>query len=197
MKEKTDNWYPYPEAEWDEKEQVRYFGDYAAECCLSLLEELMVYAEMPENLKHLCNKAVLALHYILKGNDLPDYPDMKTCIRVNTGLHSLATCLPFLNEEYIKIKGDKLAQASSLIAKRILPALKDFSKHTQFPPDYFSRIYPEIKDACEQWDAVLKEMIYAFTYLATPPEKSCKEDIRRMQIGLHFFAEYLPEMYNL
>lgn len=196
MRNKTDNFYPFPEAEWDKRKRVWYFADYAAGACLSLLEELMLYAEMPEDLKRSCKEAASALHYILDENAETDHPDIETCIRLNTGLHSLATCLPFLNEEYIQIKEDKLARTSSLIAERILPVLQDFADCTQFPPNYFRRIYPDLKDECEQWDAVLQEMIYAFTYLAAPPDKPNKEAIRRMQIGLHFFAEYLPEMYN-
>lgn len=138
----------------------------------------------------------LCIIYLLKEDNEKDSPDLNTCFRINTGLHGLATYLPFLNEEYIKIKEDRLVQTSSLIAKRILPALQDFANCTQFPPNYFGQIYPNLEDECKQWDAVLQEMIYAFTYLAAPPDKSNKEAIRRMQIGLHLFAEYLPEMYN-
>ena len=65
------------------------------------------------------------------------------------------------------------------------------------PTRLLLRIYTDIEDQCKHWDTALQEMIFAFEYLANPPKVHKKNDIKRMQTGLHLFAEYLPEMYNL
>lgn len=184
----------FPGEEMDEREQVWYFGDYAAKICLSFVEGFVRHAQIPENLKPVYDKAIFALRYVLEDED--EHPDVDTCVRVLTGLHSFAICLPFMNADYVLVDDERYAQANCEIARRILPALQRFAGCTQHPPYYFCRIYPEWKDQCDQWDKTLGQMIEAFEYLANPERRHDKEKIRKMEIGLHLFAEYLQEMYN-
>lgn len=187
----------FPGEELDERERVWYFGDYAAGVCLSLVEGFMQHAQIPEKLKPVYGKAIYALRYILRNDN--EYPDADTYVEVLMGLHCLAECLPALNAEYITVDShDEIyAQANRLIARRILPALRNFAVCTQFPPNYFCRIYMDIRDQCLHWDAALKEMIFAFEYLENPARYHNEQSIKRMQTGLHLFAEYLQEMYNV
>ena len=178
----------------DEREQVWYFADYAAGIYLHYLEGFMRYAEIPEQLRSTYDDAAFALRYVLE--DKNEHPDVDTCARVLTGLHSFAVCLLFMNADYTPVDDEQYAQANCEIARRILPALKNFATCSQFPPDYFCRIYPEWKDQCDQWDQTLEQMIGAFEYLANPEREHNKEEIRKIEIGLHLFAEYLQEMYN-
>lgn len=184
----------FPGEEMDEREQVWYFGDYAAKICFSFVERFVRHAQIPENLKPAYDKAIFALRYVLEDED--EHLEVDTCVRVLTGLHSFAVCLPFMNADYVPVDDERYAQANCEIARRILPALRRFAGCTQHPPYYFCRIYPEWKDQCDQWDKTLGQMIEAFEYLANPERKHGKEKIRKMEIGLHLFAEYLQEMYN-
>lgn len=184
----------FPGEEMDEREQVWYFGDYAAGICLHYLEGFMRHAEIPERLRSTYDDAVFALRHVLEDEE--EHPEVDTCVRVLTGLHSFAVCLPFMNVDYISVGDEQYTQANRKIAGRILPALQRFAGCTQHPPYYFCRIYPEWKDQCNQWDKTLKQMIEAFEYLANPKQRYNKEKIRKMEIGLHLFAEYLREMYN-
>ena len=184
----------FPEEEMDEREQVWYFAEYAAGVCLHYLEGFAQHAEMPEQLRAMRDEAVFALRYVLENED--EYPEVDTSVRVLRGLHSFAVCLPFMNADYIPVDDERYAQANCEIARRILPALKRFAGCTQHPPSYFCRIYPEWKDQCDQWGKTLLQMIGSFECLANPERKCDKEEIRKMGIGLHLFAEYLQEMYN-
>ena len=183
-------------SDWDERKCVWYFADYAAGVCLSLLEGVMRHAQIPNQLKPTYEEAVFALHYILDNQQEEKEANQETCARVLFGLHHFALCLPFLKAEYIAVDDEDYAQTNLLIAKRILPVLKNFAERTQCPPSYFNRIYTDFKDQCAHWDAALQEMIFAFEYLAEPAKYHGEKAIRRMQIGLHLFAEYLQEMYN-
>lgn len=136
------------------------------------------------------------MHYILDNQQEEKEANQETCARVLFGLHHFALCLPFLKAEYIAVDDEDYAQTNLLIAKRILPVLKNFAERTQCPPSYFNRIYTDFKDQCAHWDAALQEMIFAFEYLAEPAKYHSEKAIRRMQIGLHLFAEYLQKMYN-
>lgn len=186
----------FPGSDWDERERVWRFADYAAGACVSLLEGFMRHAQIPDQLRPTYDEAAFALHYILDNRQEGELADLETCARVLFGLHHFAICLPFLNAEYIAVDNEDYAQTNRLIAKRILPVLKDFAKCTQHPPGYFCRIYPDIKDQCAHWDAALQEMIFAFEYLTDPTKHHHESAIKRMQTGLHLFAEYLQEMYN-
>lgn len=183
--------------ELDERERVWYFGDYAAGVCLPLTEGFVRHAQIPEKLKPAYDKAVYALRQMLKDDKGKEQADLEECVRTLIGLHHFADCLPFMNKEYVEVDDDAYAQTSQQIAQRILPVLKDFACRTQFPPDYFCRIYMDMKDQCNHWDEALQEMIFAFEYLAYPHKVHEKSDIKRMQTGLHLFAEYLQEMYNV
>ena len=90
-----------------------------------------------------------------------------------------------------------LSQANVKVACRILPALKDFAGCTQHPPRYFARVYPDWGEQCLQWDETLRQMIEAFSYLRDFNQKYDREGLGKAQVGLHLFAEYLQEMYNL
>lgn len=184
----------FPGEEMDERGQVWYFAEYAAGICLHYLERFMQYAEIPDQSRLTYDEAAFALHYVLENED--EHPDVDTCVRVLTGLHSFAICLPFMNADYTPVDDERYAQANCEIARRIFPALQRFAGCTQHPPYYFCRIYPEWKDQCEQWDKTLGQMIEAFEYLVHPERSHDKEKIRKMEIGLHLFAEYLQEMYN-
>lgn len=184
----------FPDEEMDEREQVWYFAEYAAGICLHCLEGFMQHAEIMEQLRPTYDKAAYALHYVLENED--EHPDVDTCVRVLTGLHCFAICLPFMNADYIPVNNERYAQANCEIACKILPALKRFAGWTQHPPYYFCRIYPEWKDQCEQWDKTLRQMIEAFEHLANPKQGHDREEIRKTEIGLHLFSEYLQEMYN-
>lgn len=186
----------FPGEELDKRERVWRFADYAAGACVSLLEGFMRHAQIPDQLKPTYEEAAFALHYILDNQQEEENVNLETCARVLFGLHHFAICLPFLNAEYIAVDDEDYAQTNLLIAKRILPVLKDFAAHTQCPPSYFNRIYTDIKDQCAHWDATLQEMIFAFEYLTEPAKYHNERDIKRMQTGLHLFAEYLQEMYN-
>lgn len=186
----------FPCSELDERERVWRFADYAAGACVSLLESFMRHAQIPEQLKLTYEEAAFALHYILDNPQEEENTDLETCERVLFGLHHFAICLPYLNAEYMTVDDEDYAQTNLLIAKRILPVLKDFAARTQHPPGYFCRIYPEVEDQCAHWDAALQEMIFAFEYLTEPAKYHNEQSIKRMQIGLHLFAEYLQEMYN-
>lgn len=187
----------FPGEELDERERVWHFGDYAAGACLSLLETFMQHAQIPQKLKPDYEKAASALRQMAQDDEREKQTDLETCVQMLIGLHHFADCLPFMNKDYVEVDDEACAQANRLITQRILPALKDFACRTQFPPDYFCRIYTDIEDQCKHWDTALQEMIFAFEYLANPPKVHKKNDIKRMQTGLHLFAEYLPEMYNL
>ena len=187
----------FPGEELDERERVWYFGDYAAGVCLPLTEGFVRHAQIPEKLKPAYDKAVYALRRMLKDDKGKEQVDLEECVRRLIGLHHFADCLPFMNKEYVEVDDDAYTQTSQQIAQRILPVLKDFACRTQFPPDYFCRIYMDMKEQCNHWDAALQEMIFAFEYLANPPKVHEKNDIKRMQTGLHLFAEYLQEMYNV
>lgn len=154
-------------------------------------------AQIPEKLKPVYDKAIYALRQMLKDDKEKEQVDLEECVRTLIGLHHFADCLPFMNKEYVEVDDDAYTQTSQQIAQRILPILKDFACRTQFPPDYFCRIYMDMKEQCNHWDAALQEMIFAFEYLANPPKVHEKNDIKRMQTGLHLFAEYLQEMYNV
>ena len=117
--------------------------------------------------------------------------------RVLYGLHHFAVCLPFLNAEYMFVDDEDYAQTNRQMARRILPALRAFADHTQFPPAYFSRIYMDLEDECAHWDAALNEMIFAFECLEDPARHHNEPSLKRMRTGLHLFAEYWQEMYNL
>lgn len=186
----------FPGSDWDKRERVWRFADYAAGACVTLLEGFMRHAQIPDHLQSTYDEAAFALHYILDNQQEGEHADLETCTRVLFGLHHFAVCLPFLNAEYIAVDDEDYAQTNRLIAKRILPELRAFADHTQFPPNYFCRIYMDIKDQCAQWDAALQEMIFAFEYLVEPARYHNERAIKRMQIGLHLFAEYLQEMYN-
>lgn len=185
--------------EWNERNRICFFAEYAAEVCVSCLEEFMRHAQIPEEYRHAYDEAVFALRFVLEcdydedengdGSDL----SIETVARVLYGLHEFATVLPFLNADYMQVDDENYAQTSQLLAKRILPVLKDFADRTQSLPLYFCRIYTHKKEQCDRWDAVLQEMIFAFTCLAEP-ENLHRQDIKRMQVGLHLFAEYLQEM---
>ena len=165
----------FPGEELDERERVWHFGDYAAGACLSLVEGFMQHAQIPEKLKPVYGKAIYALRQMLKDDKEKEQVDLEECVRTLIGLHHFADCLPFMNKEYVEVDDDA----------------------SQFPPDYFCRIYMDMKEQCNHWDAALQEMIFAFEYLANPPKVHEKNDIKRMQTGLHLFAEYLQEMYNV
>lgn len=188
--------YTFPGEEMDKRERVWRFADYAAGASVSLLEGFMRHAQIPDQLKPTYEEAAFALHYILDNRQEGEHADSDTSARVLFGLHHFAICLPYLNAEYTTVDDEDYAQTNRLIAKRILPVLKDFAACTQFPPNYFCRIYPDIKDQCAHWDAALQEMIFAFEYLTEPAKYHNERDIKRMQTGLHLFAEYLQEMYN-
>ena len=196
MENNVEKQQSFPGEEMDERERVWYFGDYAAKVCLVLVEGFVRHAQIPEQLKPSYDKAIHALRYILENDN--EYPDIDTYVQIRLELHYLPDCLSVLNVEYIAVdNNDEIyAQANRQIARRILPALRDFAACTQFPPDYFCRIYPELRDQCRQWDATLQEMIFAFEYLENPAKYHNEQSIKRMQIGLHLFAEYLQEMYN-
>lgn len=187
----------FPGEELDERERVWHFGDYAAGACLSLLETFMQHAQIPQKLKPDYEKAASALRQMAQDDEREKQTDLETCVQMLIGLHHFADCLPFMNKEYVEVDDDAYTQTSQQIAQRILPILKDFACRTQFPPDYFCRIYMDMKEQCNHWDAALQEMIFAFEYLANPPKVHEKNDIKRMQTGLHLFAEYLQEMYNV
>ncbi len=184
----------FPGEEMDEREQVWYFGDYAAGICLHYLKGFMQHAEIPEQLRPTYDEAAFALRHVLEEED--EHLDVDTCVRVLMGLHHFAVCLPFMNANYIPVNNELYVQANRETAGRILPALRRFAGCTQHPPYYFCRIYPEWKDQRDQWNKTLKQMIEAFEYLANPKQRYNKEKIRKMEIGLHLFAEYLREMYN-
>lgn len=119
----------FPGEELDERERVWRFADYAAGACVSLLEGFMRHAQIPDQLKPTYEEAAFALHYILDNQQEEENINLETCARVLFGLHHFALCLPFLNAEYIAVDDEDYAQTNRLIAKRILPVLKDFAAH--------------------------------------------------------------------
>lgn len=180
--------------EMDARERIWYFNDYAAELCLTVLEGFICHTKIPTMLRGTYEEARFALRFLLENEE--EQVDMQTCVRVQMGLHSFAICLPFMSADYLQVDDDAYAQASSEIACRLLPVLKDFAGCSQFPPAYFCRIYMDEREQCREWDEALWKMIEAFEYLACPEQGHDKEKIRKMEIGLHLFAEYLPEMCN-
>ena len=188
----------FPCSDLDRRERVWYFADYAAGACLPLLEGFMRHARIPDGLRAACEEAVFAHRHILDRNEQDDRPtDAETASRVLYGLHHFAVCLPFLNAEYMFVDDEAYAQTNRQMARRILPALRAFADHTQFPPAYFSRIYMDLEDECAHWDAALNEMIFAFECLEDPARHHNEPSLKRMRTGLHLFAEYWQEMYNL
>lgn len=185
----------FPEEELDDRERVWYFGDYAAGLCLYYLEGFIAHAQIPGQLRPTFERVASALHLMLESEE--EQQTLDTYFQVLFGLHNWAVCFPAMNVAFMEVDDEAFAQANIEVARQILPVLKEFAGCTQHPPVYFCRIYLELKDQCDQWDKTLLQMIGAFEYLLDSRQKYDREMFGKAQIGLHLFAEYLQEMYNL
>lgn len=196
MKSETEKQtFSFPEEELDDRERVWYFGDYAAGLCLYYLEGFMAHAQIPGQLRPTFEKAASALRLMLESEE--EEWSLDTYFQVLLGLHDWAVCLPAMNAAFMEVDDEAFAQANVKVACRILPALKDFAGCAQHPPRYFARVYPDWGEQCLQWDETLRQMIEAFSYLRDFNQKYDREGLGKAQVGLHLFAEYLQEMYNL
>lgn len=95
------------------------------------------------------------------------------------------------------------------IARRIMPVIRIFSLCSQFPADYFSHMYGfptsvnpiELNRDCHERQRALSAMTDSWEWLANRKDVQLLngkwESIpKRVNYGLHLFAEYLPEMQN-
>lgn len=138
-------------------------------------------------------------------------------------LHVLMAWLPYMNERHYSFSRyeyqnyerevwcsfEDMKQLDRTIAHRITPVIRNFSQCSQFPADYFLRMYGHPKSGnpvtwnceCHEWRKALSTMADSWEWLANREYDQLLNDKwesipDEVYYGLHLFAEYLPEMQN-